>query len=215
MRHHLVTGALLLFGVISSTAGEVPELFTRKKFNCATLANAANYYIGLGEGRAIKEMKLLEKDFSAERIGWICRIIFDGKNGEVLRPPMYGGLLLPKLTMPLDRWPRYPVAESEGIFFVLSEGYMLAGMAERASAYIDYCSSAGVFRTNAVKVPTKAEAVKAFEALKESKPWKAIKWKDKGPGTKYTMNEEWVLRGIESQAISVPQSKTEQDGIVN
>lgn len=200
---------------------EVPDLFTKKKFNCVTLAEAANFYISMGEKRAIEALKDLEEDvfvgfekgFDAnERIGWVCRIIFQGEEDKPLRQPLYGGLSLPYLTMPLERWPLYPIGESNGVYFVLSEGYMLAGVAERASAYIDYCSSTGSFRKSAVSIPNRTEAATAFDDLKNSKRWGAIKWKDQRLGTSYTMSEEWVLRDIRSQAITIPEKQAEQGG---
>jgi len=214
MKTLLVAFSTLIAMTAAQARQVVPELFTKKQFNAAILAQAANHYIGMGEAEAIKALKALEKDHSKaidrgfhtnERIGWICRIVFQGTNGKPLRQPMYGGLSLPYLTMPLERWPLYPVAESDGVFFVLSEGYMLAGVAERASDYIAYCSANGDFRKTKVKKPSRNEAVSAFDALKKSNQWTMIKWKDEGPGTKYTMSEEWVLRDIEAQATSIPK----------
>lgn len=193
---------------------EVPQIFKVREFNSATLADAANHYIALGEARAIKELKALDEDFVEsmdrgfhrnERIGWVCRIIFAGKGTKPLRPPMYGGQSLARFITPLERWPLYPVAESDGVFFVLSEGYVLAGVAERASDYIDYCSANGDFRRTKVKKPTRNEAISAFYALKKSNRWAMIKWKDEAPGAKYTLSEELVLRDIEAQATSIPK----------
>ena len=45
-------------------APEVPDLFKTNAFTCATLAEAANYYIALGEVRAIKKLKALEEELS-------------------------------------------------------------------------------------------------------------------------------------------------------
>ncbi len=209
----------LLLGMVPAHAkDELPDLFAKKPFHAATLAEAANYYISLGEKRAIEELKALEERHTAaigsevdasERIGWICRMIFKGKGDKPLRPPGYGGLWLPYLTMPLERWPLYPIAESEGVFFVLSEGYRLSGVAERASDYIDYCSSNASFRLDEVKIPTRSEAIAAFNILKDSERWKVIKWKDEGPGSKYTMREEWVLRDIKTQATGIPENQVE------
>jgi len=212
------TFILACYTLVAMTAAQgnqvVPDLFTKKQFNATALAEAANHYIGLGKAEAITALKALEEDHSKaidrgfhtnERIGWICRIVFQGAEGRPLRAPRYGGLSLPYLTMPLDQWPLYPVAESDGVFFVLSEGYMLAGVAERAAAYIDYCSTTGVFRKTKVEVPSHDKAVKAFNSLKTAKRWTMIKWTDEGPGTKYKMSEEWVLRDIEAQASSIPK----------
>lgn len=190
------------------------DLFTKKEFNAATLVQAANHYIGLGEARAVEALMALDGYDPAamdrgirmnERIGWVCRIVFQGDEGKPLREPMYGGLSLPYLTMPLERWPLYPVAESDGVFFVLSEGYDLEGVAESARGYIDYCRTTGKFRKSMVPVPTQGEAIKAFDTLKGSDRWKKIKWKDEELGTKYTMHEDTALREIEAQATSIPK----------
>ena len=187
---------------------DVPELFKARDVTCVTLAEAANYYISLGEAEAIKKLKGLEEGFGDSRdrgfgrnarIGWVCRIIFEGKGDKPIRQPYYGGLLLPYLTMPLTEWPQYPVAESEGVYFVLADGYMLAGVAEEASDYIDYCSNNGTFRKTKVNVPSKADAISAFNSINDSIRWKKIKWKDESPGSTYTMSEDWTLDNLKAQ----------------
>ena len=204
----------VLWGGLHSLPGEIPDLLERREFNCATLADAANYYIEIGEKRAIRELMLLEEDSSRsmergfnrnERIGWICRIVFRGRNDAPLRPPRYGALHLPYGSMPLERWPLYPVAEAKGLYFVLSEGYLLAGVAERASAYIEYCRSTGTFRKSKLDIPTPDEAVAAFNSIKRSEPWRMIKWQDEGPGFSYTMHEDWILGSLQEQATKTPE----------
>ncbi|GAA5496410.1 hypothetical protein Rhal01_02593 [Rubritalea halochordaticola] len=194
--------------------GNIPELFKKKEYNCATIAKAANYYISLGEEQAVKELKQLENnepDLSIDgfsnntRIGWVCRIVFQPSKNEPLRPPAYGGLHLPRHTMPLKRWPHYPLAESDGVYFVLADGYILAGVAERASAYIDYCRRHGKFRKDKVKVPTRAEATTALQSLIQSKRWKAIKWKDQAHGSQYTYDENSRIKFLRNQADQTPQ----------
>lgn len=192
---------------------KVPQLFKVKEFTCVTLAEAANHYIALGEVQAIQELKALEENrrlsrrsFNRdERIGWVCRIIYAGKGDKSLRPPYYGGLDLPVLTMPMERWPLYPIAETDGVYFVLSEGCLLGGLAERASEYVDYCSSTGEFRKTSVAVPTHDEAVEAFHSFKSARRWTMIKWIDKRPWVTYTMDEDWVLSRIEKQATLIPK----------
>ncbi len=195
--------------------GEVPQVITVREFNSATLSEASNYYIGFGEDRAIKELKALEQGLGEsisqnfdrnERIGWICRIIFKGEQGQPLRQPNYGGLSLPRFTMPLERWPLYPIAESDGVFFVLSQGYTLLGQAERASDYIDYCSTAGEFKKTLLEIPTREHAIEAFDSFKKAERWTMIKWQVERQCSKYTMYESWVLRGIEVQASSIQKS---------
>jgi hypothetical protein len=210
--------ATILGMLILPALSETPDLFRIKEFNSKMLADAANYYISLGEDRAIKELKALEGRASIggvsfdrnPRIGWVCRIIFKGAQGEPLREPGLGGLSLPHLTMPIERWPLYPVADSDGVFFVLDERYRVAGWPERLSDYIDYCHNKGEFRKTYLKVPTQDMATKAFLALKESERWKLIKWKDEAIGIKYTFSEEWVLKYIENQTKEIPKLEAEQ-----
>src|SRR5262249_19046755 len=78
----------------------LPALFREKAFTCATLAEAVNHYVDLGEEAANKELESLTSDritrddqvsatggFSRkERISWGCRILFQPK-GERTSPP--------------------------------------------------------------------------------------------------------------------------------
>jgi hypothetical protein len=188
------------------------KLFSEKSFNAASLAEAANHFIDLGESSAVKELSTMASDdiYSAklefsinERIGWICRIIFEPKAGKALRPPLYGGLMLPENTMPEKSWPLYPVALSGSTYFVLSEGYILAGVAEKPIEYIRYCQNDGTFRKSRVVLPQKDQALKDANALRQSKAWKAIKWQDSGQTFSYTMPKEIIWQFIEKQAESI------------
>jgi hypothetical protein len=62
------------------------------------LAEAANHYVALGEEAATKELESLTSDWTEdrkggfstnERIGWICRILFQPKGKEPLRAPAF------------------------------------------------------------------------------------------------------------------------------
>ena len=93
---------------------------------------------------------------------------------------------------------------SGSTYFVLSEGYMLAGEPENPTKYLDYCRDSGKFRKGAVPIPSRDQALKDLEALRRSEAWRAIKWKDSGPGFSYTFNEEWVWKFIKAQAEEMP-----------
>jgi hypothetical protein len=202
--------ALLL--VLQVACGAVPRLFQEKEFTAASFADAVNHFVALGEDAAIQELRGLatdtltdfKRDFSFNtRIGWMCRVLFETKS-ESLRPPGFGALHLPYNTMPDESWPLYPVALSGSTYFVLSEGYSLAGEPEDPKAYIDYCRRTGVFRKKQVKVPTKAEALRDAAALRHSAAWQSIKWKDSGENWSYTMDEGWTWEFIQKQAEGVP-----------
>ena len=113
--------------------------------------------------------------------------------------------MLPWSSMPLKSWPLYPVAASGSSYFVLSEGYSLAGKAENPKDYLKYCRANGRFRKEPVPIPSKAQALKDLEQLRQSKAWKAIKWEDSGQGWKYTYNDDWVWQFIKKQAEEIPE----------
>ncbi len=198
--------ALLLTLQVACAA--VPRLFQERDFTTASFADAVNHFITLGEDASVRELRGLATDsitdfkrgFSVnERIGWMCRVLFEAKT-ESLRPPRYGALSLPYHTMPDKSWPLYPVALSGSTYFVLSEGYSLGGRAEDPKAYIEYCHQTGVFRKKPITVPTKTQALADASALRQSAAWQAIKWKDSGENWSYTMDEEWTWKFIQKQA---------------
>src|SRR5260221_14680806 len=93
--------------------GEVPKLFSQKSFTSANIAEAVNRYVAIGEAASAKEMEqlaaqenaedggVLGKGFSVnERIGWVCRILYEPKGHSPLRAPKFGVLSLPEKTMP-------------------------------------------------------------------------------------------------------------------
>ena len=149
------------------SCGATPQLFRQRDFTAASFAEAANHFVTLGEDAAVQELRGLaldhSKDFAGhrgewninERIGWMCRVLFDPKDKQPIRQPLFGGLSSPYHTMPLSRWPRYPVALSESTYFVLSQGYILDGFPEDPKDYIEHCRKNGVFRKSKVTVPTK------------------------------------------------------------
>lgn len=192
---------------------ELPALFREKAFTCASLAEAVNHYVALGEKEGLKELKSASLDWNTnrldrfsrnERIGWVCRILFEPRGKEPLRGPAYGGLSLPRNTMSLSRWPLYPVAHSGSTYFVLAEGYRLAGFPEDPKDYLDYCQINGKFRTEQIPMPTRPQALKDLEQLRQSEAWKIIKWKDSGQGFSYSMSEQEVWDFMKSQTEKLP-----------
>jgi hypothetical protein len=201
--------------VTADRVSETPKLFREKPFTCAALAQAVNHFVALGETTAVWELEDLTLDwvkdhekagFSRnERIGWVCRILFQPTEKEPLREPRYGGhSSLPDRSMPLKTWPLYPVASFGKSYFVLSEGYSLRGVAEDPKACLKYCRTEGRFLKDEVPIPTRDQALKDAEELRKSDAWKAIKWKDSGPGFSYTLSEERAWSFIKGQAEAIP-----------
>ena len=197
-------------------AKSVP-VFCERDFTCASLAESVNYFVAIGEDAAVRKLKTLavkdEEDEDrdgirvAERIGWMCRILYESKGAEPLRPPRYGALSLPPGFMFEKNWPLYPIAETASSYFVLRHGYNLeGGCAEAAEDYIDYCRETGVFRKLPIPVPAKAQALKDSASLRNSQRWRAIKWEDAGKNWRYAYNEELTWEFIQQQADRIRES---------
>jgi hypothetical protein len=185
-------------------------------------AEVANQFISLGEKEAVAKLHYLCKDSKSEyghdidsktreQIGWICRLVFRPKADSALRPPGFGGLNLPSNTMKYSDWPIYPLAESNGVYFLLAEGYSLAGVAEDPRKYIKYCQAGGVFRTDYLITPSEADAEKALDDLFDKEVWRKIKWKDSewntgGGGFSYTLREESVINYLRKQTKKANQA---------
>ncbi len=200
---------------------EIPELFLKTEFNANSLAAVVNHYVGLGQMRTVNELvaigsfyengktddieldKILEtrEDLDLlERVGWVCRVLFEAKPNKALREPRFGGLLIPFLTMPAKNWPLFPIAHSGHTYFVLGEGYGLAGgEAESTRHYLEYCRKNGVFKTERIPLPTREQAKADAIALWNSPAWKVIKWTDKALNVEYTFPEGNTRHFIEQQ----------------
>lgn len=180
-----------------------PFLFAQEVPNSREWAKAANYYISLGEAAGLARLKADATKFEnpwSTRAAHLCRVLFEGKDGRPLREPALGGLALPYDTMPLSAWPEFPMVVQDGVWFIMAEGYTLAGYPEPYDQYIAYCQANGRYRKLPVKLPTATEAKAAVEALLGSKRWKAIRWSYKNEGNEYTYPPNHVISLLREQA---------------
>jgi hypothetical protein len=215
---------------LAASSGDTPLLFREPSFNAATLAMAVNHFVAVGEDATVKKLAALGEvgDFLefppaakplpdgraawlsiSERIGWVCRILFTPKAREPLRPPMYGALLLPYKSMPLARWPLFPVAHSGRTYFVLSQGYSIGGHPESSLEYVAYCRKNGIFRTTRVPVPTREQALGDAAALRRSEAWKALRWPNSSPQESPKSTDTLIGAFIQAQAERIPATKSE------
>jgi hypothetical protein len=87
-----------------TTTEATPTLFRESSFTSATLAVTVNQFVAMGENRTVKELNALIPDplpdldqyFGVgERIGWVCRVLFEPKGRKPLHEPGFGGIDLP------------------------------------------------------------------------------------------------------------------------
>ena len=186
--------------------GPTASLFARKIPNCREWAEAANYYIELGEAAGLARLKRdASKHWGSplypnERAAHLCRILFEPKGSKPLRPPALGALALPYETMGLNKWPELPMVAQDGVWFILAEGYELTGHAEPLDRYAAYCQANGRYRLAPLKVPSTTEAQAALERLLCSPRWKSVTWSHKSVGRAYTYDPNSVIRDLRRQA---------------
>lgn len=177
--------------------------------NCATLAKEVNRYVRLGRSAALKELRTRaaesEKSIEGEKAEFsqLCLILFS-EGDRALRAPGFGllmGVPVDDLKSRPDDWPIFPMVRSGGTYFALGQRYFLTGQPELAVDYLSYCAKHGKFRSRPVKVPTRAEALRDLEALRQSPRWQAIRWKYgiKGQGSYFDGHELFVLDDLLGQ----------------
>ncbi|MBS1723235.1 MAG: hypothetical protein JSS66_09820 [Armatimonadetes bacterium] len=183
--------ALLL--IATAQDDPIAAVFTKKSVTCRSLAEAANAYIAMGEEKAAADLvrrgdggqKLdYMPRFSSVRACHLCRILFVGKGGP-LRPPKLGVIRLPRFTMPLSKWPEFPMVQQNDVWFELGNAYLLSGKGESAAQYVDTCRKTGTFRKDPVEIPTEEGARLALKDLIASDRWGAIVWSDSRGGENY------------------------------
>jgi hypothetical protein len=212
MKRLLVCLTLMTLGLCQA---EVPKLFTKRAFNSSGLAEAANHFIAIGEAATIEELeKVSLEDAShagwisnrgfceSERIGWVCRILYEPKGKSPLRAPAFGILSIPENTMPIEKWPLFPVALSGSTYVVLKQGYTSDSRPEELKHYMAYCKNNGVFRTAPIPVPTREQAEQDIANLRQSGQWQAIQW-ESNDGFSYPMGEQLTWGFIQSQTKTI------------
>jgi hypothetical protein len=182
-----------------------PSFLEEDRFDTATLAITVNHYVKLGEPRALADLMARGAKADEElnpsrklRVAWVARILF-GTSGKTLRPPSYGAFFLPHLSMEGEKWPLYPLVHSGDSYFVMSEGYILAGVAEPTPNYLRYCRENGRFRQAPVPVPTRQQSVLDLERLQASRTWKEVRWKENQEHIGYEFHSEILVWNMTRQ----------------
>ncbi len=203
---------------------DLPKLFVQPGFNSRNLAEAANYFIAMGEDRAFAKLASLEvspsnwtwnwslaygrTSFSLDsRVMWMCRMLYEPKGSVPLRNPKIGCILpfTTFTTTSLEPWPLFPLVLSGESYFLLGGIQDISGTPESAVGYLQYCRSNGSFRAKPVALLSRKQSLKDIALLTQSEKWKAIKWKKSGPVFYYSIPEESVLGYVKSQAEGIPE----------
>jgi hypothetical protein len=194
-----------LIGVTSTRADEPRfiQLLGKGETDPAAFAEAVNHYVDLGEDAAVKELKKIgsvktwDEEGKARAAAFLCRVLYQPKKKEPLRPPSFGVIFeIP----PMDdaKWPLYPVIRSGDTHFILGWQYAIFGLPEPTVWYIDYRRANGTFLKEHIPVPTRAQASKDLDTLLRSDAWGSFKWAD------YRIKERAILKRLSDQVERIP-----------
>jgi hypothetical protein len=125
-------------------------------------------------GREKAELRLHEiakNGFTLGRAIILSRMLFKKRPGEQFTRPFIGGALFMGGTDYSD-WPLEPIELVDGIPFVISRGYLIAGKPENDDEYVRYCETHADWSDLQYAVPTKQQEQAALAKLVTSPKWK-------------------------------------------
>lgn len=179
---------------------------TGNDYSPSALLQSANKLLSLGDAKAYRVLRSCAswKGYdlpSDERVILLCRMLYVPRRGAYLRPPRLGvPVYLPQESMPHEKWPHFPLVFSEGIPFLLIDGYAVYGIPESSRKYLEYCRENGIFRRTLFNIPTEGETLCAIQTLVHSERWAAIKWGDAENKLPCVLNEAKVIHRLHIQA---------------
>jgi len=136
------------------------------------LAAAAKFQ-AVGKEKAVAILRAAANDPKVENevVIVLCRLLFTAKPKGEFRRPMIGRPHCLGGTGPAD-WPLEPIEVVDRVPFLIATGYEMAGQAEPAGEYLDYCLKECAWGATEFKPRTAAEKQAALAGLLASKKWK-------------------------------------------
>ena len=170
------TGTELAGSSIATMPLPAQRFLLAERFDPRAFAEAINYFVAKGETAAAQELTALSGQSSTAcviRAGLVCRILWQSEDNPI-RPPYHCAYLNFEFdTSKLDKWPVYPLANSNGTYFQPDQEWLVGGEMELSEEYIKHCRKRGIFLRTAVLVPNRAQAIGAAKKLIDSNRWKA------------------------------------------
>jgi hypothetical protein len=108
---------------------------------------------------------------NSDRVIVLCRMLFTSRAGSTFRRPGIGGAQFLGCTGYAD-WPLEPIEIVHNVPFLMVRGYILAGEAEPASRYLDYCLANCDWTATRYTPKTPQQLEEALHELLTSKKWK-------------------------------------------
>ena len=148
-----------------------PE-FSPERFKSETYIRLAIELQALGREKAeLRLHEIARNGYSLGRAIILSRMLFKQRPGEQFTRPDIGAALFMGGTDYSD-WPLEPIELVDGVPFVISRGYFIAGRPENDDEYIQYCETHADWSDAQYAVPTKQQEQAALAKLVTSPKWK-------------------------------------------
>ena len=125
-------------------------------------------------GREAAELRLHEiarDEHSPGKAIILCRMLLKKRRTELFRRPLVGGAAFMGGTGYSD-WPLEPIELVDGVPFLITRGYVLAGRPEADDQYLSYCETHTDWNDLQYAVRTKQQRQAALAKLVTSPKWK-------------------------------------------
>jgi hypothetical protein len=105
------------------------------------------------------------KDNSRNEVFILCRMLFTQRGGAGFRGPGLGQDLFIGCDCTNYGWPLEPIELVDGVPFLISKGYLLAGIAESPEQYLDYCETNCSWSGFRYEIKTDQQEIEALNRL--------------------------------------------------
>jgi hypothetical protein len=145
-------------------------------FKADTYIQAAVELQAIGRERALRRLHAMALDRdSYSKVIILCRMLFAQSASSNFRAPRLGMPMYLGGTNDTD-WPIAPIEVVDGVPFLITSGYLLAGKAESAESYLRYSESDADWSGLHYTIKTTQEKQDALTKLLASPKWKT--WDD-------------------------------------
>jgi hypothetical protein len=164
----------MVTGCATSTDVSLERLprFRQRAFRSEPYIGTVVALQAMGRRRACQQMMaLVKRDRDAEQVFILCRMLFITRGTSEFRRPMIGGAVFLADTTYAD-WPLEPIELVDGVPFLITWDYILAGEPEPPESYLRYCMTDCDWNTFKYSDRSRAEMRAALAKLAASFKWR-------------------------------------------
>jgi hypothetical protein len=167
----LLLRSALCLGAAASGPVDMPDYYSGK-FDADAYIRTAVDLQSLGHDAALMRLREIAQAKSARvNVIILCRMLFTKRSGSDFEAPALGSPVYLGGTTSSD-WPLDPITLVDGVPFLITDGYVLAGFPVPAFVYLQYCESHADWSTFRFSIKTKQQEQGALLKLIDSSIWR-------------------------------------------